>query len=104
MTLRDLIARAGPGRRVLETRDSAIALAEFAEGSALSGSLAELEGRSVVLHVRDMALAAAALIDLDGLARRIVLCPPGWGPEPVAIAAEQAEAEAIVHDRRLAPV
>ncbi len=58
----------------------------------------------MVLHVRDMALAAAALIDLDGLARRIVLCPPGWGPEPIAIAAGQAGAEAIVHDRRLAPV
>ena len=27
-----------------------------------------------------MATAAAALIDLDGLARRILLCPPGWMP------------------------
>jgi acyl-coenzyme A synthetase/AMP-(fatty) acid ligase len=104
MTLADLIARSGARERVVETRDHQLRLADFANASALAERLGSLEGRCVVLHVRDMALAAAALIDLDGWARRIVLCPPGWGPEPVASAATKADAEAIVHDRLVSPV
>ena len=57
----------------------------------------ELEGRSVALSVDDMAKAAAALIDLDGWARRILLCPPGWGASQLAAAMRDAEADSIVH-------
>jgi acyl-coenzyme A synthetase/AMP-(fatty) acid ligase len=45
-----------------------------------------------------MAKAAAALIDLDGLARRILLCPPGWDAAKLQSAAAQAEADALVFD------
>ncbi len=45
-----------------------------------------------------MAKAAAALIELDGLARRIVLCPPGWEPWRLESAATTAEADALVFD------
>ena len=104
MSLTGLIALGGARDRVVETREHRLALADFAEGGSLSGEFDALEGRSVILHVRDMALAAAALIDLDGWARRIVLCPPGWGPEQLESAARDAEAEAIVHDRLVAPI
>jgi acyl-coenzyme A synthetase/AMP-(fatty) acid ligase len=104
MTLADLIARAGANDRVLETQSHRLRLADFERASALAEGLDDLVGRSVVLHVRDMALAAAALIDLDGRARRVVLCPPYWGPETVALVAAKAEAEAIVHDREAAPL
>jgi acyl-coenzyme A synthetase/AMP-(fatty) acid ligase len=104
MTLADLIARSGAGERGLESRAHRLAFADFARFSALGADLGALSGRSVILHVRDMALAAAALIDLDGLASRIVLCPPGWGPEPLAQAAERAEADAIVHDGLVPPL
>ena len=104
MTLRDLISRSGARERVLETRENRLALADFSGHSALAEDLDALAGRSVVLHVRDMALAAAALIDLDGLARRVSLCPPGWDVEPLASAAASAEADAIVHDRLVAPL
>ena len=104
MTLADLIARSGAGERGLESRAHRLAFADFARFSAIGADLGALAGRSVILHVRDMALAAAALIDLDGLASRIVLCPPGWGPEPLAQAAERAEADAIVHDRLVPPL
>jgi acyl-coenzyme A synthetase/AMP-(fatty) acid ligase len=52
----------------------------------------------VVLSVRDMARAAAALIDLDGCASRIVLCPPGWEPCRLEGAARDADADALVYD------
>ena len=104
MSLAGLIAHCGARDRVIETREHRLALADFAEGSSLAESIEALEGRSVILLVRDMALAAAALIDLDGWARRLVLCPPGWGPDQLESAALDAEAEAIVHDRHVAPI
>ena len=55
-------------------------------------------GRSVVLIVGDMAKAAAALIDLDGVARRILLCPPGWDEAKLAAAAELIDADALAFD------
>ena len=45
-----------------------------------------------------MAKAAAALIELDGLARRVVLCPAGWEPWRLESAARDAEADALVYD------
>ena len=104
MSLTGLITKGGARDRVIETREHRLALADFVAGSSLAQILDALEGRSVLLHVREMALAAAALIDLDGWARRIVLCPPGWGPEQLESAARDADAEAIVHDRLVAPI
>ncbi len=104
MTLTDLIGRAGAGARAIFTRQHRVALADFAHASPFGPSRAALAGRSVVLHVRDIALAAAVLIDLDGFARRIVLCPPGWSAAEIDSAARDAEADAIVHDRLVAPV
>ena len=51
----------------------------------------------MALSVDDMAKAAAALIDLDGWARRILLCPPGWGASQLAAAMRDAEADSLVH-------
>ncbi len=55
----------------------------------------------MVLFVRDMAKAAAALIDLDGCVRRIVLCAPGWEPSKVESAAQDTEADALVFDEQV---
>jgi acyl-coenzyme A synthetase/AMP-(fatty) acid ligase len=84
--------------RFVATRDHALQLDDFAWASSLSSHLARLEGRSVVLFVGDMAKAAAALIDLDGWARRVVLCPPGWGPSQLEAVVRDAEADALVYD------
>jgi acyl-coenzyme A synthetase/AMP-(fatty) acid ligase len=70
----------------------------FAQASSLGPHQASFQGRSAVLFVRDMAKAAAALIDLDGCARRILLCPPGWALSRLESAARHAEADALVYD------
>jgi acyl-coenzyme A synthetase/AMP-(fatty) acid ligase len=89
----------GRGRgRVVATRDYALALDEFEYASSLGPDPKRLRGRSVILAVRDMAKAAAALIDLDGCARRILLVPRGWESRRLEAAASDAEADAIVHD------
>ena len=67
----------GAGRsRFIAARNCRLPLGDFADHSSLGPYLSHLSARSVVIHVRDMAMAAAASIDLDGLAGRIVLCPP----------------------------
>ena len=67
----------GAGRsRFVATRNCRLPLDDFADHSTLRPYLSHLWGRSGVIHVRDMAMAATS-IDLDRLASRIVLCPPG---------------------------
>ncbi|MGA7245343.1 MAG: class I adenylate-forming enzyme family protein, partial [Terracidiphilus sp.] len=68
------------------------------EGSAFNERLVELSGRSVVLATIDQFLAASALIQLDGVARRIVLCPPDLSRENLAFVANCAGADVIVTD------
>ena len=98
---RNLLSCIQEGRsrcRVVATRDYVLALDEFEHASSLGPDLTRLRGRSVVLSVRDMAKVAAALIDLDGCARRILLAPPGWDSRRLEAAASDAEADVLVHD------
>jgi acyl-coenzyme A synthetase/AMP-(fatty) acid ligase len=98
VTLSALIAQAGVGAREVSTRDHRVSLSDFASGSVFGAERRRFAGRSVVLAVGDMAKAAAALIDLDGLARRILLCPPGWDAARIAPAAALVEADALAYD------
>jgi acyl-coenzyme A synthetase/AMP-(fatty) acid ligase len=98
---RNLISCIQEGRsrcRVIATRDYVLALDEFEHASSLGPDLTRLRGRSVVLSVRDMAKVAAALIDLDGCARRILLAPPEWDSRRLEAAASDAKTDVLVHD------
>jgi acyl-coenzyme A synthetase/AMP-(fatty) acid ligase len=75
-----------------------VAPAELAAGSTFGTSLESLRGRAVLIAVREQLAAALALIELDGLARRMVLCTPDLTPEQLAAVAATAEADAIVLD------
>jgi acyl-coenzyme A synthetase/AMP-(fatty) acid ligase len=97
-TLAGLIARAGATKREISTRDHRLRLSDFAEGSVFGADRRRFHGRNVVLSVRDMAKAAAALIDLDGAARRILLCPPAWDEAKIESAARLIEADALAFD------
>ena len=89
----------GRGRgSVVATRDCVLPLDGLEHGTSLGRDLNGLRGLSVVLSVQDIAKAAAALIELDGLARRIVLCPPGWEPSRLEFAAVTAQADALIYD------
>ena len=74
------LMEAGAGRgRVIATPAWRLSLDDFSSATSLGAALPRLEGRAVVVAVGDMAKAAATLIELDGFARRIVLCPPSSG-------------------------
>lgn len=102
-TLASLIAAAASPERVVSTRDHVVALGELAQNSPFGADGNAFAGRSVVLVVRDMAKAAAALIELDGLARRILLCPPAWEAAKLAPAAQLIEADALAFDEEEPP-
>jgi acyl-coenzyme A synthetase/AMP-(fatty) acid ligase len=88
----------GNAGRFLQGVDRGIRLADLAGGTCLGGRLAELAGSSVLLMARDQLDAAMALIELDGVARRVVLCPPHLPTEHLAVIIADAEAEAVVSD------
>ncbi|HWF76773.1 MAG TPA: fatty acid--CoA ligase family protein [Caulobacteraceae bacterium] len=75
-----------------------IALADLAGGTALGGAAATLAGRSVLLRLADPIYAAVALVELDGVARRIVLAPPDLADDALRGVIEAAAIEAAVTD------
>jgi acyl-coenzyme A synthetase/AMP-(fatty) acid ligase len=74
---------------------------ELAAGSALDLRAGELRESCVLLAVTDQFAAAAALIQIDGVASRMVLYPPDLSREHLAYVAETAGARVIVTDRPL---
>jgi acyl-coenzyme A synthetase/AMP-(fatty) acid ligase len=81
--------------------ERSVTLRDLLKGSVLRGRCQELRGSSVLIATTDPLIAAAALIELDGVARRIVLCPPALPAESLRSIAKSAEADAIVCDRMI---
>lgn len=57
---------------------------------------ADLTGAHILLRTRDQLFAALALIELDGVAARIVLCPPDVKPEHLPSVIERAGIDLVV--------
>src|ERR1700722_4654808 len=79
-------------------RGASVALADLAAASIFGDALERLRGRSVLIATREQLPTALALVELDGVARRMVLCTPDLTPEQLAHVAATAEADAIVID------
>ncbi len=94
-------SRAGV-RGAFHGANGSIALAELTAASCLPGQLEALRGRSVLLALREQLSAAVALLELDGVARRVVLCTPDLTPERLAEVAATAETDAVLWDSTLA--
>jgi acyl-coenzyme A synthetase/AMP-(fatty) acid ligase len=81
--------------------EASIALSDLLAGSALYGRGDELCGRSVLVTTTNQFTTAWALIELDGVARRIVLCSPDLPLEHLPYIIESANVDAIVSDRTI---
>jgi acyl-coenzyme A synthetase/AMP-(fatty) acid ligase len=68
-------------------------------GTTLGAQLDQLCGANVVLRTSRQLGTVLALLELDGVARRVVLCPPDLSSEQVRIAMATAEATAVVSDQ-----
>ena len=88
-----------PAGRFLWGVDATICLGDLQRGSSLGGGLSELTGRSVLVKTRNQISAALALIELDSVARRLVICPPDIRPEYLRSLAKDAAIDAVVFDQ-----
>jgi acyl-coenzyme A synthetase/AMP-(fatty) acid ligase len=87
----------GAGERHLHGRGTRVALDALARGSSLGGHLAALDDRSVLVFTGDDQLAAAlTLIELDGVARRMILCPADFPREHLPAVIAKGQVDAIV--------
>jgi acyl-coenzyme A synthetase/AMP-(fatty) acid ligase len=77
-----------------------VPLASLVRGSTLGGELHTLRGHSVLLSTDDQLATALALLELDGVARRVVLCTPDLSAETLRFVAATAACDAVVSDRR----
>jgi len=74
------------------------ALGDLLQGSAIARGVENLRGRSALIASTDPFLVALALIELDGLARRLTLYPPDLALEHLPYVMGYAEVDAVVSD------
>jgi acyl-CoA synthetase (AMP-forming)/AMP-acid ligase II len=79
--------------------DSYIALNELLAGSTLGGRQEELRGCCALLVARDQLSAAIGLIEIDGIARRLVMGPPDLDVAHIPFVMASAEVDAVVSDQ-----
>src|ERR1700679_2167537 len=88
--LRDYLDPGLTGRTLSDARHLA-SLTDISGRTCLKGRLAELSGRSVLLAVSNQFLAALAMLEIDGIARRMLLSPPDLNPEHLQALIEDAD-------------
>ena len=88
--------------RSLWAPDAEISINALGAGSSLDGDPGALRGRSVLVRTATQLAAALALLEVDGIARRIVLCPPDLASEHLPYVIDTAQLDALVTDRSAA--
>jgi acyl-coenzyme A synthetase/AMP-(fatty) acid ligase len=97
--LRDAINVGGtPPRGYLIGPEHSAAFGDLLQGSAIACGVKNFRGSSVLIASADPFLVALALIELDGLARRITLYPPELALEHLPYVMQYAEVDAVVSD------
>jgi acyl-coenzyme A synthetase/AMP-(fatty) acid ligase len=95
--LRDwLVDSSTRGDRNFWALDASVTLADLANGTSLDHDLRELADRSVLIATSDQLTTGLALIELDGIARRLTLLPPDLRAEYLPAAIAKAEVDTIV--------
>ncbi len=95
--LRDYLDPELTGRTLSDPRQI-VSLTELAGETCLGGRLGELSGRSVLLAVADQLSSALAMMEIDGVARRMLLCPPDLNADHIQALVEDAGIDAVVTD------
>src|SRR5690242_8208030 len=95
--LRDYLGPALAGR-TLSDAHHVVSLTEIVRLSCMAGRAGELAGRNVLIGMADQLKSGIAMIELDGLARRMLLCPPDLNPDHLAALISEAEIDGVVTD------
>lgn len=95
--LRDHLGAELKGRTLSDARTS-VSLTDILSQTVLGGRLRELSGRSVLLKLSDQLRSGLAMIELDGITRRMLLCPPDLNPAHLDALIADAGIDAVVTD------
>ncbi len=101
-SIRDRLGNAPEGpKRFLWGAAASVHLGLRLNGTGLRGRVADLARRSVLIATRDQFATALALIELDGIARRLIIWTPDLPSEHLPAVVAKAGVDAIVsdHDR-----
>lgn len=97
-SLRTVLASAGDCTdRFLWGIRSEVSLSALLTSRCL-GDRSALTNRCVLIATHDQLETAAALIELDGVARRMIVCPPGISDDHLQTIVEAADVDAVVSD------
>ncbi len=99
-SLRDGIGDGGTPPGYLIGAEHRTSLGDLLQKSAITSGAESLRGRSVLIAAADPYLVALALIDCDGLARRVTLYPPDLALAHLPYVMRYAEVDAVVSDGR----
>jgi acyl-coenzyme A synthetase/AMP-(fatty) acid ligase len=97
-TLRDYLGPELKGRTISDAR-RVVSLTTILEQTCQVGRFGQLAGRSVLLAVADQLISALAMIEIDGVARRMLLCPPDLDADHIEALIDDAGIDAIVTDQ-----
>jgi acyl-coenzyme A synthetase/AMP-(fatty) acid ligase len=95
--LRDYLGPDQKGRTISDARQT-VSLTNISEQTCLGDRLDELSGRSVLLAVADQLISGIAMTETDGVARRMLLCPPDVDADHIQALIEDADIDAVVTD------
>jgi acyl-CoA synthetase (AMP-forming)/AMP-acid ligase II len=84
-------------RYVADCRD-VVRLINVASSAALPIDVEQFRGKSVVLSSHSQLVTVLALLELDGVAGRIVLCPPDIDGSHIASVLREGDVDAVVSD------
>jgi acyl-coenzyme A synthetase/AMP-(fatty) acid ligase len=98
LSLRDYLGADLKGRTLSDARQL-VPFADFIAKTCLGGRLTELSGRSVLLATEDQMTSAIAMMEIDGVAQRMLLCPPDLDAGHVKALIEDAAIDAVVTDQ-----
>src|SRR5665213_477758 len=91
--------RIADGSGFLWDRAARVRIADLIGGTSFDGRLEQLAGRSVVIATGSQLTTALALIELDGVARRLTILPPDAEASHFAALFAGADADAVIVDR-----
>ncbi len=101
-SIRDQLCKASDSSgRFLWSAAASVSLGDLLRGTSLGGRLPGLLGRSVLLATQDQLAAALALVELDGVAARLIICPPDLPAEHLHSVMARGGVDAVVSDQGL---
>jgi acyl-coenzyme A synthetase/AMP-(fatty) acid ligase len=97
-SLREALSGAGAGGRLFD-EEAGLSWDDLLAGTMLGGLNNDLRGSSVLIATTSQLRAAAVLVELDGVVRRVILYPPDLSLDHVEYVAASAAVDVIVSDR-----